>query len=332
MKYVDFRKFTDDNGAMPIYLFEGEEVYFSSKGEAFLQSRFVSQPLLDYTSFDGTALKGEKLSALTDAVNSFPFMSEKRLVRVTELYPTEKEFEAYLQPLFDNPPSSSILLIINSGKAKTGTLPLAKQKNVTFVDCGKADEETIKKWIYLTAKKAGVYADGVTCGLLAAYCNYDMSRVSMETEKLLQYCEAVGAQRMTDEIVQENVAPEAEYKIYELTNAVSRKNYADFVTILQDFLQKNVEIISLLSMLGSYFKTLYEVKLMRGTDGSIAAELGLKEFAVKKNREQASKFTKEELFVCYDAIFQSVSAIKCGELTPNAALKQVTARIFLGNS
>ena len=331
MKYVDFRKFTDEHGAMPIYLFEGEEVYFSSKGEALLKSRFVSQPLLDYAVFDGTALKGDKLSSLTDAVNSFPFMSEKRLVRVTELYPTEKEFETYLQPLFENPPTSSILLIINSGKGKTGTQALAKQKNVTFVDCGKADEETIKKWIYLTTKKAGIYADGVTCGLLAAYCNYDMSRVSMETEKLLQYCAAVGAQRLTDEIVQENVAPESEYKIYELTNAVSRKNYAEFVTILQDFLQKNVEIVSLLSMLGNYFKALYEVKLMRGTDASIAAELGLKEFAVKKNREQAAKFTGEELFAYYDAIFQSVSAIKCGELTPNAALKQITARIFLGN-
>ena len=82
---------------------------------------------------------------------------------------------------------ASILLIINSGKGKTGTQALAKLPNVTFVDCGKADEETIKKWIYLTTKKAGVYTDGVTCGLLAAYCNYDMSRVSMETEKLLTY-------------------------------------------------------------------------------------------------------------------------------------------------
>ena len=101
--------------------------------------------------------------------------------------------------------------------------------------------------------------------------------------------------------------------------------------VCQDFLQKNVEIVSLLSMLGSYFKTLYEVKLMRGTDASIATELGLKEFAVKKNREQAAKFAQTELFAYYEAIFQSLSAMKCGELTPNAALKQVTARIFLGN-
>ena len=41
MKYVDFKKFTDENGAQPIYLFEGEEIYFREKGELLLKSRFV---------------------------------------------------------------------------------------------------------------------------------------------------------------------------------------------------------------------------------------------------------------------------------------------------
>ena len=26
MKYVDFKKFTDEHGALPVYLFEGEEM------------------------------------------------------------------------------------------------------------------------------------------------------------------------------------------------------------------------------------------------------------------------------------------------------------------
>ena len=40
VKYVDFKKFTDENGAKPIYLFEGEEAYFREKGEVLLKSRF----------------------------------------------------------------------------------------------------------------------------------------------------------------------------------------------------------------------------------------------------------------------------------------------------
>ena len=185
MKYVEFKKFTDENGARPIYLFEGEEVYFREKGEQILKNLFVQELTLDYASFDGSALKGEKMQALVDAVRCFPFISQKRLVRVTEFYPTEKEFDSYVKPLFDDPPSDSILLIVNGGKGKAGTANLAKHANVTYVDCGRSDEETIKKWIYITCKRAGVYADGITCGKLATYCVFDMSRIAMETEKLL---------------------------------------------------------------------------------------------------------------------------------------------------
>ena len=67
MKYVEFKQFTDDNGALPIYLFEGEEAYFREKGEALLKARFLQEPTLDYVSFDGAALKGEKMKGLSDA-------------------------------------------------------------------------------------------------------------------------------------------------------------------------------------------------------------------------------------------------------------------------
>ena len=328
MKYVDFRKFTDENGAQPIYLFEGEEVYFREKGEALLRSRFVQEPMLDYVAFEGSSLKGEKLSALASAVNSFPFVSQKRFIKVTEFYPTQKDFEQFLKPIFQSPMNSTILFISNSVKEKTGGMSLSKEKNVTYVDCGKSDEETIKKWIYLTMKKAGVIADGMTCDLIAAYCNYNMARVSMETEKLLLCAESAGVARLTDEMVKENVHPETEYKIFELTNALSRNNYAEFVRILQDLTLKSSDVIGSLSMIAGYFKTLYEMRLMKGSSATIAAELSMKEFVVRKNKEQALKFSPERLLAYYDGVYNAISAIKCGELTPTAAIKAVTARIF----
>lgn len=328
MKYVELKKFTDENGARPIYLFEGEEGYFRERGEELLKSRFLQDKTLDYVSYDGASLKGEKIKTLSDAWNCFPFMSQKRVVRVTEFYPTEREFEHYLKDLFANPPTESILIITNVGKGKLGSAPLAKKENVTFVDCGKADEETIKKWIYVTCKRAGVYADGVTCGKIATACVYDMSRISAETEKLLTYCAATGAERLTDEIVDELIYPDAEYKIYELANALARKNYSAFITILNDLSTRGFNETSLLSSLASYFKGLYDVRLCRGNDKEAAVALGLKEYAVKKNREQAAKFSLNELRQLYTDVYEAISGIKCGEMTPQAALKKVTAQLF----
>ena len=328
MKYVDFKKFTDENGAQPIYLFEGEEVYFLEKGEELLKSRYLQEPTLDYASFDGSSLKGEKLRELTDALSCFPFVSEKRFVRVSELYPTEKDFETYLAAYFAQPSRDSILFIVNQGKGKAGTEALAKKANVTYVDCGRSDEETIKRWVYLTAKRAGVYADSVTCGKIASYCVFNMARIAKETEKLLGYCAATRLERITDELVNELVFPDAEYKIYELANALARKNYSEYMKIISDLSTRGFNETALLSSLASYFKTLYEVSVCKGGDKEVAAALGIKEYAAKKNREQASKFTKEQLLSLYEGVYSAISGIKCGDLTPSSALKSVTARLF----
>lgn len=330
MKYVDFKKFMDENEAKPIYIFEGEETYFRDKGEALIKNRFVQELTLDYASFDGVNVKGDLIRTLTDAVNCFPFISAKRVVRVTEFYPTEKEYQTYLKDLFENPPPDSILLIVNSAKAKAGQAALAKKPNVTYVDCSRADKETIKRWIYLTCKKSGIYADGVTCDKLAAYCIYDMSRIASETEKLLLYMQSTGQTRLTDEIVEFLVYPDSEYKIFELTAALSRKNYSEFMKIINDLSVKGYNETALLSTLVSYFRNLYETSLLQGSDKEVATVLGVPEFVAQKNREQAAKFSKGALEKIYQTVYRAVSDIKCGVLTPSAALKMVIARLFFG--
>lgn len=331
MKYVDFKKFTDENGACPVYLFEGEETYFRERGEALLRQRFLQEPTLDYVSFDGATLKGDKIRSLTEAAACFPFVSERRLVRVTEFYPTDKEYEIYLKSFFEDPPKTTILLIENSAKGKSGMAALAKKPNVTFVDCTRSDEETIKKWIYVTCKRAGIYADSVTCGKLASYCIYDMARISKETEKLLGYCEATGENRLTDELLDELVYPDAEYKLYELATALARRNYSAFMRIQKDLLTRGFNEILLLSSLVFYFKALYEVSLSRGSDREVAVALGMKEYAVKKDREQVERLGKATVFTCYRTAYEAISRTKSGELSPSAALYTVAAKLFFEN-
>ena len=152
----------------------------------------------------------------------------------------------------------------------------------------------------------------------------------METEKLLIYCRARQSDRLSDEMVDEVVYPDSEYKIYELANALSRKNYSAYTRILSELSSKGFDEISLLNSLCYYFKGLYEASLTRGGDREVAAALGIKEYAARKNREQAAKFPKGELLRCYRSIYEAIGGIKCGELTAASALKTVTARLFFG--
>lgn len=328
MKYVDLKKFTDENGACPIYLFEGEETYFHVKGEELLKTRFVQEPTLDYVSYDGATLKGERLMAFTDAWNSFPFISQKRLIKVTEFYPSEKEYDVYLKKAFANANPDAILLIVNTGKGKTGVASLSKKPNVTTVDCSRADRETIKKWIYLTCKREDVYVDGVSCERLTEYCVGDMSRIAKETEKLLGYCHAKSLQHLTDEIIDLLVYPDTEYKIYELATALANKNYSVFMRISQELLTKGCNEHVQLSSLAGYFKNVYDCSVLGGSEKEIATALGLREYGVKKNREHARALGKEKTLSLYETTYEAISNVKCGKRMPSAALQEVVAKLF----
>jgi len=159
-----------------------------------------------------------------------------------------------------------------------------------------------------------------------------MARISKETEKLLCYCQATGENRITDELVEMLVYPDAEYKIYEMTNALARKNYSAYMYIVAELSSKGFNELSLLSSLASYFKSLYETSLLRGSDAEVAATLGVKEFVAKKNREQAAKFKKGALLNAYRAVFGCISDIKCGNATPSSAFKRATAQLFFGEA
>ncbi len=332
MKYVALKEHIASQGVQPIYLLEGEEGYFRAGGSEMIFQALRPDKTLDYSSFDGSVLKGEKIKELVSALLAFPFLSEKRLVRVSEFYPTEKEFDAYLKGVFENPPKTSTLLIVNSGKGKKEHAVLSKKQNVTIVECKKAEKEMICKWIVVTAKRAGIYVDGVTAGRICAYCNLDMSRVSKEVEKLISYLAHKGEKRITDDLVEEMVSPDIEYSVFQLSDALSAKNYNGFLKIAKELMQKGSDEISLLTTLAFHFRDVYDVSLAKGTEKEVALALNMHEFVVKKSRALAQKIGRDRARQCYEWAFEGISGIKSGIYMPATAWKLVVGRLFFDPS
>lgn len=327
MKFVLFKKSLEE-GAQPIYLFEGEEEYFKARGEEMLREKFIAEPSLDSAAYDGAEMKGAAMTALVAAAESFPFLSEKRLVKVTDFHPSEKEYNAYLKKYFENPQPSTILLIVNGAPAKGKGFDLKKAPNVTFVDCGKADEETVMRWIYTRFKREQIYADTEVCERVMRYCLADMSRVAGETEKLIAYAGRGG--KLTSDDVDEIVYRDTDYKIYEMTGAVSAGNYTKYASVMAELRSKGADEMNILNGLCSYFRTLFEIAALKKSDAETAAALGMKEYAVKMSRRQAAAFTPVRLKKCYNALYGAIGGVKSGRLTPEGALLRANADIFFG--
>ena len=73
-------------------------------------------------------------------------MAEKRVVKVSGLYPSESDYEKYLKDFFADFPGTALLIIVNRG-GKKGACDLKRKHGVNYVYCGKADEETLTRWI-----------------------------------------------------------------------------------------------------------------------------------------------------------------------------------------
>lgn len=326
MKFVLFKNSLKE-GAAPIYLFDGEEEYFKERGEEMLKERFLGEPSLNYSAFHGEALKGAALTSLVAAAQSFPFMSEKRIVKVTDFYPTEKEYETYLKGYFENPSADTILLIVNSSRPK-GKFDLKKMPNVTYVDCGKADEETVLRWIYTQFRRAGVRADTDCCERVMHYCLGDMSRIAGETEKLIAYAGQGGA--VSPEDVDAVVYKDAEYKTYEMTGAFGAGNYAKFLSVQRELMEKGADEGAVLNALCAYLRSLLEILLLKKSDAETARALGMNEYAVKMSRRQANAVGAARVRVCWEYVYAAISGVRSGELTAPAALLKVNAQLFYG--
>ncbi len=326
MKFTQLAKSLEE-GIAPVYLVEGEESYFRDHAvESIRAACNISQPLLNDMRFEGETLKGDKLSAFRDGLYSFPLFDEKRLVRVYEFYPSEREWEQ-LQKYIDAPCPSTVLVIVNGGKKGTD---LKKKKGLAYVDCSRADRDTLSRWLFHLMKKSGLVPDGDAMELMVKFCAQDAARMKKETEKLRLLLGEGG--RVTCAAVEEYIAKDAEYKIFELTQAASKGNYTLFSEILSDLMQKGFDENAVLSSLTSHFKTLLEVSRVRGTEEAVGKKLGMHPYSVRANREVARRLGEKRTEELYRALYSFTAQMRGGMYLKTGAMQAAIAKIFFSEA
>ncbi len=165
---------------------------------------------------------------------------------------------------------------------------------------------------------------------MVRFCARDASRMKAETDKFVSLLGE--GERVTREHIEEYVTKDAEYKIYEMTQAASRGNFAKFQEIADDLMKKGFDEHALLSSLTSHFETLTAVSNMKGGDEEIAKALSQNAYAVKKNREAARRLGKKRVQTLYEELYALSSGAKSGIVFKQGALFLATAKIFFGGT
>jgi DNA polymerase III, delta subunit len=312
LKFVEMKSSLKNEGIQCVYLLEGEDAYFRESGLSLLRE-LVAQPELNYAVWEGDAALSD-LPGFLSALASFPFLSEKRVVAVREFYPRADVFKGAFGAYLKDPYPDTVLAISNAKECAA----LRKQPNVVLVDCKKADLAVLTEWVMRTVRRSALAISQATAERICEYSLRDMTKIANETDKLVQY--ARGRGEVTEQDVRSLVVRDTEYQIYEMTERIGRKDVAGALAVLSEMQAKGETPQRLLASLYNYLRRLLHVSISRESDGALAGKLGIKEYAVKKCREQAARFKRKTLKRAVDRLADYDYAAKTGGIAFDDAL------------
>ena len=232
----------------PVLLVEGDDAFLREKAvETVCASLNVAMPELNIT-----VLREPSVTELVACASGFPFLSEKRAVVARGLAnagagkAVHSKENAPLLRYSQNPLESTCLILCDD--SQSGCFDGVKAEKI---DCSKPDLSFCVKWINDFAASCGASVANGAAALLAEYCLRDMSRISSETKKLVSFGE------ITRELVQQHVTKDVEYAVFDLSDAISEKNAAKSIEIIQALLNGGEDAVKIIITLYNFYRRMF---------------------------------------------------------------------------
>ena len=303
LSYTEFKNKLANGEESLVYLFEGEDAYFRERGLFLLKNEFVSEPEINCVVLPSDV----NVESLLTSLNGYPFMSAKRMTVLREFYPKQDMLKKGLKDYIETPNPQGLLVILNEKPCES----IKKLSNVCVVDCKKADIGLLVKWIKAECLRANVMVDAETARTLADFCLSDMTRIDVETKKLIAFVGDGGTLTIKD--VESMVAKDTDHKTYEMTNYIAQKKFDLALDVIYDMLSKGETGQRILSSVYNYFRRLLHASISGKTASQLASMLGISEYPAKKLIEQAKLFKVKSLKKAVDRLIDSDFKIKSGK-------------------
>jgi DNA polymerase-3 subunit delta len=296
----DFKKIVKDVRAKsfkPVYLLHGEEAFFIDRVAEEIERNALEEHERD---FNLTVLYGKDSDPeqVKDACLRYPMMAERQVVVLREANAWRIDAFDKLEAYFKSPTPTTVLVIMYKHKKADGRKAFIKEigkKGVVFTS-DKLKEDQLPDWItkYVQFQKRKIGQREAV--LLAEHLGSDLGKMTKEVEKLCLVTEEGGT--ITGDLIQRNVGISKEYNIFELQNAIGRRDHLKAQTIAHYFAQdpKDHPLVLTLGLLNSYFNKLMVVHACAGQgQGELAAALKVPPFFVKDYANAARNYTPAKL-------------------------------------
>ncbi|MGB6192850.1 MAG: DNA polymerase III subunit delta [Terracidiphilus sp.] len=244
------------NGQLrPGYVFAGDEIFLSDRCRAAVLKAFVPPDLRDFCLSD-LDLASTSIFEVLDRAQTPSLMAPFQVIFVRNLRllytrGAKKDEFAALDRYFRSPNPQALLIFVADflriptdarrmemdDKNRYERLTETLGEHCGMVELARVSDEDAMRWTVATAQEANVRMEPDAARELADALGADMMLIASELEKLLLY--TLGRGRITLGDVETMVLAAKQRSLYELTDAISSRNRARSLALLQGLLNSS---------------------------------------------------------------------------------------------
>ncbi len=211
----------------PVYLLHGEEAFFIDQLTNLLLDKVLTEDEKDFDLVQFYAGAGDfTMGDVISACRRFPMVAEKQLVLLREAQALDKRSNKLddLCLYLKQPSPSTVLVITYKTSSITGATELVKlcKKIGVVYQSDKVRDYELPKVLPGFLKSLGVTAEPKAIDMLQNYIGSDFSRLTHEVDKLRISMQ--GRTQITEQDVADHVGISREFNVFELVEAISKKD------------------------------------------------------------------------------------------------------------
>ena len=284
MKFEDILKNIKNRIFHPVYFLYGEEPFFIDK-----ISKTIEKTVLTDTEKEFNQLivygRDTDTSQIIGMAREYPSWGSHRVVIVREAQELRNiEKDERLKAYLKKPVPTTILVFDYKYKKIDKRKEFSKiiQKECVLFHAEKLRDYKVPDWIEQQVRERNFSIDPRAKLILTEALGNDLSKIENELGKLVINLEE--NTHITPEIVEQNIGISKDYNIFELQNALGKKDKLKVFKIIHYFASNPREnpAIMVIAMLYSYFKKVFLYHFTTDkSDNNLAAQLGVHRFFVK---------------------------------------------------
>lgn len=232
------------------------------------------------------------------------FGSTKIIIIQDLLNKVKKEVGSELSSLVDVLPEGTYVIFDNTlidGKS-------ALYRQLEKIDCS-FDKKSASLLMKVLIEETSPLLEASAANLILQYSSYNLGKSIIEANKLLQYNPG---NKVSADLVKLLVSDSTENKIYELTDAISKKDKKTALSIVENLLSIGIQHSVLISSLATQYRRMLYTKITKKSDAELAKDLGAFDFQIRGARYISNSYSAVELKKLVEKIVEAEYSFKSG--------------------